>query len=334
MRSRLLVRGARQLLTLRAPSEPAGASSQHRLGLLTDGSILIENGKILHVGPARRIDNLALSRDVPVIEAHGKVVMPALIDAFACVPDSLAANRRLSRFAASHGTAWISLAGGVAPLRAFLASEPSPCVQPNVDTALGEDLTPGKLLRLAPCTAAYVDLALPSPVSPRHLRSAGIPIRCRCSGDGPEDWLAIALAIGARSVDASAFSEFDLRLLAECGMPAILTPQTAGLARPLLDAGCVAALGSGFGAPGGITCSMFTAIGAVHREARVSLPEALAMATIDAARALGIAESHGSLEAGKSADLLILNLSDYRDLSLYFGVHIVDKILRAGNVMA
>lgn len=40
---------------------------------------------------------------------------------------------------------------------------------------------------------------------------------------------------------------------------------------------------------------------------RMSMPEALAAATINAAYALGRSGTHGSLEAGKQGDLLVLN---------------------------
>ena len=44
---------------------------------------------------------------------------------------------------------------------------------------------------------------------------------------------------------------------------------------------------------------------------RMTLPEALVAATINAAAALGRQETHGSLEIGKCGDLLILNTSRY-----------------------
>lgn len=42
---------------------------------------------------------------------------------------------------------------------------------------------------------------------------------------------------------------------------------------------------------------------------RMSMPEALAAATINAAYALGKSHTHGSLEVGKRGDLIIINSS-------------------------
>ena len=38
----------------------------------------------------------------------------------------------------------------------------------------------------------------------------------------------------------------------------------------------------------------------------------------------------GSLEAGKAADLILLNVSDYRDLPLRFGVNLVNRTVKRG----
>ena len=44
---------------------------------------------------------------------------------------------------------------------------------------------------------------------------------------------------------------------------------------------------------------------------RMSMPEALAAATINAAAALGLSEDYGSLEEGKWADMIIINANKW-----------------------
>jgi imidazolonepropionase len=61
--------------------------------------------------------------------------------------------------------------------------------------------------------------------------------------------------------------------------------------------------------------------------------EAIAAATINAAYACGCGETAGSLECGKRANLLVLDISDYRDLPRQFGVNHVEIAIRDGAVV-
>jgi imidazolonepropionase len=78
--SALLVRGARQLLTLRGPNGPRRGSQLSDLGLIPDGAILIIDGMIKESGPARRVENLAAARDAVELDVAGKVVLPSFVD--------------------------------------------------------------------------------------------------------------------------------------------------------------------------------------------------------------------------------------------------------------
>jgi imidazolonepropionase len=75
-----LVRGARQLLTLRGPSGPRRGADVRNLGLIQDGAVLVVDGLIQEVGPTRRLENLALARQAQEIDATGRVVMPGFVD--------------------------------------------------------------------------------------------------------------------------------------------------------------------------------------------------------------------------------------------------------------
>lgn len=80
MKNALLVRGARQLLTLRGPRGPRRGEALNQLGIIVDGSVLIANGVIRDVGPARRVENLAEARGARELSAEGRVVMPGFVD--------------------------------------------------------------------------------------------------------------------------------------------------------------------------------------------------------------------------------------------------------------
>ena len=67
-----LVRGARQLLTLRGPAGPRRRAALQDLGIITDGALLLKNGKILETGPSRRLENLTVARAA----RNGQVLEP------------------------------------------------------------------------------------------------------------------------------------------------------------------------------------------------------------------------------------------------------------------
>jgi imidazolonepropionase len=80
MSGTLLVRGARQLITLRGPAEPRRGAALKELSIIRDGALLIEDGRIVEVGLSRRVENLALVRRSQEIDATGHVVMPGFVD--------------------------------------------------------------------------------------------------------------------------------------------------------------------------------------------------------------------------------------------------------------
>ena len=75
-----MIRGARQLLTLRGPKEPRRGSALQELGIIHDGSLLVRDGVLVEVGTTRRVENLALARKAIEVSAVGRVVMPGFVD--------------------------------------------------------------------------------------------------------------------------------------------------------------------------------------------------------------------------------------------------------------
>uniref|UniRef100_H3D556 Probable imidazolonepropionase n=1 Tax=Tetraodon nigroviridis TaxID=99883 RepID=H3D556_TETNG len=109
---------------------------------------------------------------------------------------------------------------------------------------------------------------------------------------------------------------------------AVLLPTTAYIlrrlpqprARDMLDAGVIVALGSDFN-PNAYCCSMPIVMHLACVNMRMSMAEALAAATINAAYALGRSHTHGSLEVGKHGDLLVLDNSRWEHLIYQLGGH-------------
>jgi imidazolonepropionase len=76
------------------------------------------------------------------------------------------------------------------------------------------------------------------------------------------------------------------------------------------------------------------AIALACRYLKLTPAQAIAAATINAAAAIGRADSIGSLTPGKQADLLILTVSDYRHLGYRFGTNLVQTVIKRGVVFA
>jgi imidazolonepropionase len=61
--------------------------------------------------------------------------------------------------------------------------------------------------------------------------------------------------------------------------------------------------------------------------------EALSAATINGAHALGQSHRIGSLEYLKEADVILLNVSDYREIPYHFGVNLVAMTMKKGEIV-
>jgi imidazolonepropionase len=68
------------------------------------------------------------------------------------------------------------------------------------------------------------------------------------------------------------------------------------------------------------------------RYQRILPAEALNASTINAACAIGLEDRIGSLEAGKQADLLIVNAPDFRHLAYQFGANLVEAVIKQGQL--
>jgi imidazolonepropionase len=153
---------------------------------------------------------------------------------------------------------------------------------------------------------------------------------------------ALAAELGATSADhLAATPEEDLRHLAAAGTVAVLLPGTTfGLgqthyadARRMIELGVPVALGSDLN-PGTCWCeSMPFIIALACRYLRLTPAEAIVAATRHAACASGMGDRVGSLEVGKQADIVILDLPDYRHLAYRFGRNPVQTVIKAGRVV-
>lgn len=62
--------------------------------------------------------------------------------------------------------------------------------------------------------------------------------------------------------------------------------------------------------------------------------EAIVASTINAAHAVNRAGTVGSLEAGKQADVIVLDASNYEQIPYHFGVNLVETVIKKGELVA
>ncbi|MEQ1642205.1 MAG: imidazolonepropionase [Pyrinomonadaceae bacterium] len=104
-------------------------------------------------------------------------------------------------------------------------------------------------------------------------------------------------------------------------------------ARKLVDAGCAIALSTDYN-PGSAPCPSQPMAMAISCRYQKLLPsEAFNAATINAAYAIGLGDTHGSIEVGKKADLLVTDVNDYRQLAYEFGGNLITKVIKSGEAL-
>ena len=131
----------------------------------------------------------------------------------------------------------------------------------------------------------------------------------------------------------------DIRALADSDMVAVSLPGTPfGLneaeytpVNDILAANGILALATDTN-PGTAWCeSMQFILALACRKMGLTPAQAIAAGTINAAAALNREDDIGSIEMGKQADLLILNVDDYRHLGYRFGTNLVAYVIKKGR---
>jgi imidazolonepropionase len=408
-----LVKGARQLLTLRGPSGPRRGDDVRNLGLIQDGAVLIVDGLIKEVGSSRRLENLALARHAEEIDATGRVVMPGFVDSHTHLVSGpprmldyemrmagasredialagggiLALSRAIGELSAHtlatqallsieeavrHGTTTIETKSGFGLTEAYeikilrvhaeLQKQPVTIVSTFLSDRipLGDEAEPDQYLEwlcshLLPLVkrrglAEFVDArceagAFTVAQSRRYFNAArqlGFDLKMHAGKGANTGAIRLAVELSAASVDhVTDVSEEEAMLLAQSNTVATLLPgavfylgrQDYAPARMLLDNGAAVALATNYNPETSPSQNMQMTIALACREMKMTPAEALTAATINGAHALLRSSRIGSLEKGKSADLLMLSVPDYREIPYHFGVNLVDLVMKNGATL-
>jgi imidazolonepropionase len=173
-------------------------------------------------------------------------------------------------------------------------------------------------------------------------RELGLRLRLHADQLTPLGGAQLAAELGAASADHLEFvDEAGIAALGAAGVVPVLCPlvplclrQTQEApGRRMIDAGLAPALATDFNPGSCYLQSMPEVLTFAALRYRMSAAEALTAATLNAACSLGRGAQLGTLEPGKQADLLVLDLPNHRHLAYEFGRSPVRAVVKRGRVV-
>ena len=170
-------------------------------------------------------------------------------------------------------------------------------------------------------------------------RWAGLPLKLHADEFGDDGTAAWGVEQNAVSVDHLAgIGAAGIEALSQSETIATLLPSTmffckTGIyapARKMIDAGCAVALASDLNPGSSLVYSLPFVMSLAVLHMGMSAEECITAATINGAYALRVAQQTGSLEAGKRADVLILDLPLYAQLPYHIGTDCISDVIANG----
>jgi len=149
----------------------------------------------------------------------------------------------------------------------------------------------------------------------------------------------LAAKLGARTVDhLEQTTPESIAVMKRAGVQPVLLPgsvyaigsQKYAPARAMIEAGLPVVIATDFNPGSSPTASMTMILSLACTQMKMTPAEAITAATVNAAWSLNRGYRIGSLEAGKSADFVIHDAGDYRELAYYFGGHRAHAVFAAG----
>jgi imidazolonepropionase len=169
---------------------------------------------------------------------------------------------------------------------------------------------------------------------------AGLGLRVHADQLADDGGAALAASLGAASADHLEYSSAaGMDAMARAGTCGVLLPAATFFlrcerhppGRALIDAGVPVVVATDFNPGSCPSESMGAALWFACLQAGLTVDEALVAATLNAAYSLGRAETAGSIEVGKRADLVIHAIPNRYHLVYRFGVSRIRTVVAAGK---
>ena len=173
-------------------------------------------------------------------------------------------------------------------------------------------------------------------------RKAGLGLRIHAEKMAHGGGAKLAAELGARSADHLEWiDDSDIGALKRSGTVATLLPGSSfnsgsmhyAPARKLIASDVPVALASNFNPISCFTMNMQVILAIACTQMRMTPAEAITAATINGAYSLGMSEKLGTIEENKQADIVLMDVSDYRELPYHFGVNHCVVTIKKGNIL-
>jgi len=173
-------------------------------------------------------------------------------------------------------------------------------------------------------------------------RELGLGLRLHVDQLTPLGGAELAAELGAASADHLEFvSDAGIEALADAGVVPVLCPLVPLYlrldqevpARRMIQAGLAPALATDFNPGSCYAQSLPEVLSWAALRLRLSSEECLVAATLNAAASLGRAAELGTLEAGKRADVVVLDVPNFRHLCYELGRNPVRAVVSHGQVV-
>ena len=409
----LIIKNAKELLTLSGSQKPRSGKEMDNLSIIENGAVAVNDGLIVAVGSTE--DILRKYKADKVIDADNKVVMPGFVDPHT---HPVFVNTRENEFEMRvMGKSYVEISqsgGGIrSSIKAVVDSDEEHLLDlavkrvkrmieygtTSIEAKSGYGLTTESELKMLKVISSMKDI-LPVDVKSTFLgaheypaeyknnheayisilinemipavveqgladycdiftedhvfsieesrrvlnaaKEAGLRIKMHADEIEPIGGAELAAEMKAVSADhLGAASDEGIKRMRDAGVVAVLLPGTLfslgspkyARARKMIEEGLPIALATDYN-PGSCNCdSMQFIITLATLQMKMTVAEAITAATINAAHAIEMGEKTGSLEEGKYADILIMDMPSYKFLPYHFGSNNVDTVFKKGKIL-
>ncbi|XRD25360.1 imidazolonepropionase [Lysinibacillus fusiformis] len=214
-----------------------------------------------------------------------------------------------------------------------------------VDVLIHEMLPKVAELELAEFNDVFCEKGVFTPEQSERILEAGkdLGLTPKIHADEIEPYKGAELAVEVGAISAEHLlvaSDEGIQKMAEAGTIAVLLPGTAFFLRApfargrlMIDEGVPVAISTDFNPGSSPTMSLPFIMNLACMHMGMTLEEVLTATTINAAHAVNRGEQIGSLEVDKKADVIILDVANYKQLQYFYGMNHTNTVIKNGQVV-